>query len=361
MSTEPHLPQETPQAAPAPTPPAHVPRWRRGFDALRLPAGAGVVAVVIALALLAGIWYQTRTRVDSLQQELANKLAQADAYNRESRQVVSQARDTLRDLEFKVGVLESRLSETQNQRVALEGLYVELSRSRDERVLAEVEQTLLTGSQQLQLAGNLKAALIALESADSRLQRADSAQFTTLRRAIQRDIERLKVAPFVDVVSMSVKLDNLAHESEAFPLAMYERPVQAKPPPPAPSGGTLARIAREAWEEIRALVRVQRVEADEVPLIAPTQQFFLRENLRMRLLSARIALLARDEASFKVDIRASMDWLQRYYDNRDTRVDAARAALQRLSQTAMNIELPDISESLEAVRNQKLVRERGLR
>jgi len=328
---------------------------------LRLHAHPGVLALMVALAVLAGIWYQTRIRVDTLQQELAHKLAQADAYNQDSRQVVNQARDALRDLEFKVGMLEGRLSETQNQRVALEGLYVELSRSRDERVLAEVEQTLLTGSQQLQLAGNLKAALIALESADSRLQRADSAQFTTLRRAIQRDIERLKAAPYVDVVSMSVKLDNLAHESEAFPLAMYERPVEAKPPPPAPARGTLARIAHEAWDEIRNLVRVQRVEAEEVPLIAPTQQFFLRENLRMRLLSARIALLARDEGSFKTDIQSATDWLQRFYDHRDTRVETALAALQRLSRTAMNIELPDISESLEAVRGQKLVRERGLR
>ena len=267
----------------------------------------------------------------------------------------------MRDLDFKLGMLESRLSETQNQRLALEALYLELSRSRDERVLAEVEQILLAGSQQLQLAGNLKAALIALESADSRLQRADSAQFTGLRRAIARDIERLKSAPFVDVVGMSVRLDALAHQVDGMPLAMYERPAEAPPKPVPQNEAVLVRMAREAWQDLRSLVRIQRIDAEEVPLVTPSQQYFLRENLRLRLLSARIGLLARDETSFKADVRSAQDWLKRYYDVRDKQVTAALASLRQLSDMQVSIDLPNALESMDAVRNQKLVRERGLR
>jgi uroporphyrin-3 C-methyltransferase len=98
-----------------------------------------------------------------------------------------------------------------------------------------------------------------------------------------------------------------------------------------------------------------------VPLIAPSQQFFLRENLRMRLLSARIALLARDEKAFRADVRSARDWLQRYFDAHDRQVAAALAALKQLSETDVSIDLPEISASLDAVRQQKLVRERGLR
>ena len=203
-------------------------------------------------------------------------------------------------------MLESRLSETQNQRLALESLYLELSRNRDERILAEVEQILLVGSQQLQLAGNLKAALIALESADSRLQRADSAQFTSLRRAIRRDIERLKAAPYVDVVGMSLRLDTLAHQAASFPLAMDERPARGA----ARRAATATRAPRRVWparpgQDIKGLIRVQPTAAGEVPLLSPDQQFFLRENLRMRLLSARVALLAHDPTSFKADTRSA--------------------------------------------------------
>jgi uroporphyrin-3 C-methyltransferase len=330
-------------------------------DWMRDRADLRTLAIGVGLVLIVGSWLESRSRVNELQQQLVAKLAEADGYNKESRQVATQARDTLRDVEFKVGMLESRLAETQNQRLALEALYLELSRSRDERVLAEVEQILLLGSQQLQLAGNLKAALLALETADARLQRADSPQFTSLRRVIRRDIDRLKAAPYVDMVGMSARIDNLAHQVDTLQLAMYERPVEPKPATPAPAEGAVARVAREAWEDLKSLIRVQRVESNDVPLLSPSQQFFLRENLRMRMLSARIALLAHDEAAFKADTRSAAEWLQRYFDTKDKKVSATVTALKQLSESEVSIDLPDVSASLEAVRNQKLVRERGLR
>jgi uroporphyrin-3 C-methyltransferase len=318
---------------------------------------------LVGLALLAALWVDTRVRIQALREQLASELGRAQAFNDQSRQGVEQAQSALRNLEQKVGMLESQIATTQNQRLALEALYLELSRSRDERVLAEVEQILLIGDQQLQLAGNVKSALIALENADSRLSRADGAQFTDLRRAIRRDIDRLKAAPFLDIVGMSLRLDALAHQTETFPLAMYERPVEPSAPTQAgqKTEGPLTRLAREAWTDIKGLVRIQRVDEEEVPLISPGQAFFLRENLRMRLLSARIALLAHDEASFKADTRSAADWLAHYFDLNDKRVDAGLTALRQLSESEIRIDLPDISGSLQAVRNYKLIRERGLR
>ena len=344
-----------PSPAPPPQPAAPGPRAR-----LRRP-GAGTVAVAAGALVLLALAVHNYSRINDLQAELVRALGQTGEASRESRQVAGQAQQAVRDLDFKLGMLESRLSETQNQRLALEALYLELSRSRDERVLAEVEQILLAGSQQLQLAGNLKAALIALESADSRLQRADSAQFTGLRRAIARDIERLKSAPFVDVVGMSVRLDALAHQVDGMPLAMYERPAEAPSKPVPQNEAVLVRMAREAWQDLRSLVRIQRIDAEEVSLVTPSQQYFLRENLRLRLLSARIGLLARDETSFKADVRSAQDWLKRYYDVRDKQVTAALASLRQLSDMQVSIDLPNALESMDAVRNQKLVRERGLR
>jgi uroporphyrin-3 C-methyltransferase len=321
------------------------------------------LAVIVGLALLAAVWFDSRGRINELRDRLATELGKAQAFNTQTREGVDTARETLHDLEFKVNALESRLSETQNQRLALEALYLELSRSRDERVLAEVEQILIVGDQQLQLAGNVKSALIALENADSRLSRADSAQFTNLRRAIRRDIERLKAAPFVDIVGMSLRLDTLAHQTDSLPLAMYERPPeqQRKTGATQTQDGALTRLARETWADLKALIRIQRVDSEDIPLVSPTQAFFLKENLRMRLLSARIALLAHDEGSFKADTRSAAEWLQHYFDLKDKRVSAGLATLKQLSESDVSIDLPDISGSLEAVRNQKLVRERGLR
>lgn len=357
--SDPQSPAASPPPAGPAAPPAEPTPTRRSWrDRLWHPAVAGSAA---ALVVLLALWAHSYQRMNQLQGELIRELAQAGEYAKESRALAERAQQTVRDLEFKLNMVESRQAETQNQRLALEALYLELSRSRDERVLAEVEQILLVGSQQLQLAGNLKAALIALESADSRLQRTDSAQFTALRRAIARDIERLKSAPFVDVIGMSVRLDTLAHDVDGMSLAMHERPA----PPPQPQSATrdalVVRLAREAWQDLRSLVRIQRLESAEVPLIAPTQEFFLRENLRMRLLSARIALLARDGISFRADVRSASDWVRRYFDGGDAKVKAALASLSQLSDMQVNIDLPTVLESLDAARNQKLVRERGLR
>ena len=355
--SDPGTPTSLPAPSPAPPPQPAAP----GPHARRRRPGPGTIAVAAGALVLLALAVHNYSRINDLQAELVRALGQTGEASRESRQVAGQAQQAVRDLDFKLGMLESRLSETQNQRLALEALYLELSRSRDERVLAEVEQILLAGSQQLQLAGNLKAALIALESADSRLQRADSAQFTGLRRAIARDIERLKSAPFVDVVGMSVRLDALAHQVDGMPLAMYERPAEAPPKPVPQNEAVLVRMAREAWQDLRSLVRIQRIDAEEVPLVTPSQQYFLRENLRLRLLSPRIGLLARDETSFKADVRSAQDWLKRYYDVRDKQVTAALASLRQLSDMQVSIDLPNALESMDAVRNQKLVRERGLR
>jgi uroporphyrin-III C-methyltransferase len=317
-----------------------------------------VVAVVLGLVLLAGSWLDMRNRMNDLQHQLVRELAEAGGYSKESRDIAQQTRQNLHDLEYKVGSLESRLSETQSQRMALEALYAELSRNRDERVLAEVEQMLLIASQQLQLAGNLKAAIVALESADARLQRADSAQFTNLRRAIARDLERLRSVPFVDVIGMSVRLDATAHQTDDMALAMYQRPGAEKSQPVATESNLVVRVAAEMWQEVRGLVQVQRVNSADVPVVSPSQQFFLRENLRLRLLSARIALIAREEAAFKADIRSSQEWLQRYFDPHDRQVASALNLLKQLSSMQVSIDLPNQLESLSAARSQKLVRER---
>jgi uroporphyrin-3 C-methyltransferase len=94
-------------------------------------------------------------------------------------------------------------------------------------------------------------------------------------------------------------------------------------------------------------------------LLTPAQTYFLRENLKLRLLSARLALLAHDEKSFKDDLRAARDWLTRYYDARDKSVASALATLRQSSDSQIRIDLPDVSASLDAVRNYRQTRERG--
>jgi uroporphyrin-3 C-methyltransferase len=276
--------------------------------------------------------------------------------------VQAQVANELRDKEAKIALLEARVAESQSQQAALEALYRDLAPSRDEIALTEIEQVLLVASQQLQLAGNVQSALAALQLADARLQRLERPQFLPLRRALTRDMDRLKAMPFVDVAGMSLKLDQALAAVSSLPLAMDERlppPAPAKAPAAAPEESAWQRTLREMWAEIRQLVRIEVADRPAAPLLIPSQQYFLRENLKLRLLSARIALLNRDDTSFKSDVTAAETWLKVYFDTRAKSVQGMQATLKQLAATPMAGETPDLAGSLEAVRVLRLAQERS--
>src|SRR5438477_8882242 len=196
-----------------------------------------VIVVVLAAGLAALSWLDARHRIATTQEELARRLREIESDAREARSVARQAQEALRDSQGRLAQLEGRLAESQSQQLALEALYQELSRNRDEWQLAEIEQVLAIASQQLQLARNVRAALLALQSADSRLARTDRPQFAPIRRALARDIERLKAAPAVDFAAVAARIDNLIAGVDSLPLAFEERSTAAaKAPPPADRG-----------------------------------------------------------------------------------------------------------------------------
>ena len=318
-----------------------------------------LIAVVLAAALTTLFWIDTRNRIGGTQEELARRLQDIDAGSREARAVARQSQEAMREAQSRITQLEGRIAESQSQQLALEALYQDLSRNRDEWQLAEIEQVLAIASQQLQLSGNVRAALLALQLAESRLARADRPQFVPVRRALARDIERLRATPAVDLPAMSVRLDALIANVDSMPLAFDERTERAAAKDaPGAQGGALARLGAEIWNELKQLVVVRKVGGNEPPLLAPQQAYFVRENLRLRLLNARLCLLTRDEAGYREDLRAAQAWIQRYFDARSRQGADALAQIRQLSATTITFEPPSIGDSLEAVRGCKSRRER---
>src|SRR5258706_10232079 len=201
-----------------------------------------VIVVVLAAGLAALSWLDARHRIATTQEELARRLREIESDAREARSVARQSQEALRESQSRLAQIEGRVAESQSQSLALEALYQELSRNRDEWQLAEIEQVLAIASQQLQLARNVRAALLALQLAEARLARADRPQFAPIRRAIARDIERLKSAPVVDFPAMALRLDNLIASIDSLPLAFEER-TERELPAKAPSAdrGLFAR------------------------------------------------------------------------------------------------------------------------
>jgi uroporphyrin-3 C-methyltransferase len=318
-----------------------------------------LAAIVLACALATVFWLDARQRINATQEEAARRLRDIEADAREARSVARQSQEAVREAQVKIGQLEARLAESQSQQLALEALYQELSRNRDEWQLAEIEQVLAIASQQLQLAGNVRAALLALQLAEGRLARADRPQFAPVRRALARDIERLKSVPTADFPAMSSRLDMLVAAIDGLPLAFDERAEHAAATKEAAAeSGFWRRLGADVWNELRQLVIVRQINAPEPPLLPPTQAYFVRENLRLRLLNARLSLLTRDEAGYREDLRTARAWIRRYFDPRSKATVDALGQLQQLSSTSISFEVPTISESLDAIRGFKSRRER---
>jgi uroporphyrin-3 C-methyltransferase len=347
--------------------PVSVPVLRRepGFlHAMQRPQALVMLAFAVLLAAQA---WSSHSRITSLRADMARSLQKGNATNADTAALARQVQEQSTQLQVKVGVLEARQAESQSQQAALEQLYQDLSKNRDDWALSEIEQVLSTASQQLQLAGNVPGALIALQNADRSLSRSDKPQFIAIRRAIARDTDKLKALPALDMAGVALRLDNVINQVDTLPLLSGEKPVlpdntatvsAGGDPAAAPTIGARLRLAwnqwsGDMWNDVRQLVRVRSVDTPEALMLSPTQNYFVRENLKLRLLNARLALLARNETSFRDDLATAQDTLSKYFDTRARATLSAQAMLRQVQGNNLAIELPDLSDSLNAVRNYK--------
>lgn len=307
------------------------------------------IFLVLAVVLLA-VWQWLATRQQS---EMAGRLAAAETAAKEDRDARAQLLEQIATLQTRLGTAETRLAEFETRGEALQGLYDDMTRGREEASLLEVEQAITLAAQQLQLAGNVSVAVLALQAADSRLARLDRPLYLPLRAALAKDLARLNSLSFVDVPGLSLRLEEIVSAVDKLPLIALGRPGEvtssADEVPVVRSWWQQA--GHEIWQEVKGLVRIQRFDQSDQPLLAPGQSFFLRENLKLRLLNARLALLARDHATFRNELTAAQGWLKRYFAADDKAVKAALASLQQLLASDLSVALPTLNDSHAALRD----------
>ncbi len=340
-----------------------------------------LLVAILAIVLVAQ-WWMSHGEIRDLREEVARRLQTGDVANTEVKGVLKTVQESTKELQAKVSVLDSKQAESQSQQLALEQLYQDLSKNRDDWALSEIEEVLSTASQQLELAGNVQGALIALQNADKSLSRSDKPQFIAIRRAIARDQDRLKALPTVDVPGIAVRLDSIIGQIDGMPLLSDEKPVVSvtepkkqpvraapkaaakvngkEPAAAAPTSDWLAdaqekwqSFSAEMWTELKQLVRIRSVDTPDALLLSPTQAYYARENLKLRLLNARLALLSRNEFAFRNDLSAAQDTIAKYFDTRAKQVQTTQALLKQVQGSNLSIQMPTLSESINAVRNYK--------
>ena len=341
-------------------------------------------SLAIAVALLAagglltsGLLWQ---KLGNIQEELARRSIDSGAQAIEARTLAKSAQESTRDLSARLALQETRISEVSLQRSQLEELMQSLSRSRDENLVVDIESALRLAQQQAQLTGSAQPLIAALTSADQRLSRAAQPRLNPLRRAIIKDTDRIKVASLTDVPLLLIKLDELVRLADELPVAnammvnsaakVLPSAASAAPSASALSSKTLPADTEKSmpswldgdmfrsWsraaldklqDEARKLLRVSRIEQPEAALLSPEQSFFLRENLKLKLLNARLGLLSRQTDTARADLTSASVWLTKYFDPTSRKTQTAAQLLQQVQSQLKTSELPRLDETLSAL------------
>jgi uroporphyrin-3 C-methyltransferase len=319
-----------------------------------------IVAVLAVLGVAALVFaWRADDRVRSSERELVKRQDNSAQLVTEANLLARQAQESARDATAKVALLEARLNEVALQRSQLEDLVQSVARSRDENLVAEVEAALRAALQQAALTGSAEPLVAALKQSEDRLARANQPRLEPVRRAVARDLDRVRATSVADVASLSIKIDEAVRMVDELPLLSAAEPrrdfgrgaasaASAAPAPAAAasaSDGVGAWVSRELGQagrliadsvgtEIRSLVRITRIDQPEAMLIAPDQAFFLKENLKLRLLNARLALLARQFDAAQGDLRWAMGAIDRYFDRSSRRTQIATDLLRQVAQQA---------------------------
>ncbi len=359
-------PNDAPAAAAAPSAAAVASDTRRPWLAI------GVLGVLALGAL--GLAWRAEQRVGSVELELVRRQQDSAAQSGEARLIAKQAQEGMLDTAAKVALLEARVAEVAIQRTQLEDLIQSLSRSRDENIVVDIEAAVRVALQQSAITGSAEPLVATLKQADERLARYNQPRLEGVRRAVARDLDRVRAVSVADVSTLSIKLDEVVRMVDELPLlssadgrtadrvapsraasaAASQAAAEAAPErgglalPPAWVSAWDDFVAR-VWSETRSLIRVTRIGHPEAMLVAPEQAFFLKENLKLRLLNARLALLSRQFATAQSDLTSVQAALERYFDRGAKRTQLAVELVRQVAAQARQVSLPRPDDTLAAL------------
>ena len=335
-----------PLAAPAP---ASAASNSMSHAASRIALGVLIAVAFAALLLVIALWQ----KVSGMQEQLARQSADALAQAGEARTLARQASETVRDAAAKVALTETRVAELALQRAQLEELMQSLSRSRDENLVVDIESAVRLGLQQAQVTGNVEPLLAALKVGEQRVARSAQPRLMLLQRALSRDADRIQAGASGNTADALHKLDDLMRLVDDLPALNAVATQTGSSLWPSESLPADApwwqRVLAAVRQEARSLVRVGRVDRPEAVLVAPEQVFFLRENLKLKLLNARLALLSRQVDTARNELAAVTTALNRYFDPRSRRTQSAATLLQQLQAQIKESAAPNVDETLAAL------------
>jgi uroporphyrin-3 C-methyltransferase len=334
---------------------------------------AFIVVLLIAIALGAGLWYQQKLFVQARTQfstQVQNSLASAQ-------QAASSAQRALvlvHEQKSRIDTLQSSLDDTHDQVAGLDQAFQLLTdKDSDLLLINDVDHLVQIAHQQLALGSNVSNAIVALEAAQAQLARANRPSLASLQQAINGDLDRLRAVSVVDVAQLSARLDKLGELVSTAPLLVPDdaapgvdtsaRNATGQQEPgvvsSSPNGAfswnldAVTQWAKQGWATVRhemaSLISVRRVQDSSALLMSQDQAAQLRENLRLRVLTAQLALMMHQPTVWDSEMKTLIQVLNTHYDTTAAPTREAQKLASQLAATAIVVKLPTVSNSVQAL------------
>jgi uroporphyrin-3 C-methyltransferase len=326
-----------------------------------------LLALIIATtAIGAGYiaWQQINTQhnnLDSRLNETENSMTSLQATSDSSLATVETAQRSSQSLQNQMTTLEDKIDADisklgQNYQSLNESLASISSNMREKKsagwLVEEARHLINIANHQAQLNQDKNSAIAALEVADQRLRDAADPTLIKTRQIITDDIIALRSIEDLDIAGISLTLSQLEDRIEQLPL---DNEFDNRTMPAKEAGETITvtdfkSFANKIWNDVKSLVSIRRsVAADGKALIPPDQHLFLQQNLRLKLETARLALLQRNSKIFNESLNTARTWINNYFNTEAAATASMLTSLASYEDLDLEPTFPDLSNSLRTL------------
>lgn len=238
---------------------------------------------------------------------------------------------------------------------SIDVLFKQKGRERIGWILAEVEYLLITANHSLKLQNDVHTAIAALEGADARLLDTGDPGTIEIRTRIREEIQSLKSLQQPDLVGMAARLGSVIKSIGKLPIKYTQVNTKKKidaliEKKASHDAKDLEQVSKEFLHELRGLVVFRKMDESPKPLMTPEQEFFLQQNLQLKLETARRALLMGQQALFHDSLSEAIQWLEQFFDVEIAQVEQTIVELKALLGMTISSDVPDISASIKILR-----------
>lgn len=325
-------------------------------------SGVGWLALLLVLAMGGGaawLWPQLQAGKSELEDRLARLESsvgqEQTSFNdlesglkREFESGLSSLESTLRN---DAAALSENLAAVERE---LAGQRAELARfsanDRSSWLMAEAEYLLRLANQRLIMAGDTVAARALLGSADEVLKEIDDIGLHEVRGALAADLAAIRAVPTIDTQGIYLRLSALVEQADNLVIfQMQDREVMAAPEPAQDWQGRLRQGYEAALQKLSDYIVIRRRDVPMQALMDPQWEGLVRQNLRMLLEQAQVALLSGNQTLYQESLQRAGQWVEQFKDSDEAGAQAMADEIVQLAARQIAVKMPDISRSLRAL------------